>query len=59
MGREEIQNKALNIAVSNKRCGLGISMGVGKTRIGLQHMIKNFNPMVNYLVVAPKRSIFQ
>ena len=59
MGREEIQDKALNIAVSNKRCGLGISMGVGKTRIGLQHMIKNFNPMCSYLVVAPKRSIFQ
>ena len=59
MSREQVQEQALGIATNNKRCGLGISMGVGKTRIGLQHMIKNFNPMVSYLVVAPKKSIFQ
>jgi len=59
MSRDQVQEKALDIAINNKRCGLGISMGVGKTRIGLQHMIKNFHPMVSYLVVAPKKSIFQ
>jgi superfamily II DNA or RNA helicase len=59
MSRDQVQEKALEIAISNKRCGLGISMGVGKTRIGLQHMIKNFHPMVSYLVVAPKKSIFK
>ena len=34
--REEVQKEALDIAIDNKRCGLGISMGVGKTLIGLQ-----------------------
>ena len=31
--REVIQADALLIASKHKRCGLGISMGVGKTRI--------------------------
>ena len=59
MGRAEVQSKALDIALTNHRCGLGISMGVGKTRIALQHMIKNFNQFSTFLVVAPKKSIFK
>ena len=59
MSKDDVQQEALDIANSNRRCGLGISMGVGKTRIGLQHMVKNYNPMVTYLVVAPKKSIFK
>ena len=39
--REKVQKKALEITLGHKRCGLGISMGVGKTRIALQHLIKN------------------
>ena len=57
MGRDEVQKEALDIALNNKRCGLGISMGVGKTRIGLQHLIKSFNPFLSVLVVIPKLSI--
>jgi superfamily II DNA or RNA helicase len=59
--REEIQQEALTVALNNKRCGLGISMGVGKTLIGLRY-IEHFQgghmdkPRV--LVVAPKLSIF-
>ncbi|MBC8396313.1 MAG: hypothetical protein H8E16_04350 [Flavobacteriales bacterium] len=59
MSKDEIQEEALKVAISNNRCGLGISMGVGKTRIGLQHMVKNYNAFVKYLVVAPKKSIFK
>lgn len=59
MSRKTVQAEALDIATSNKRVGLGISMGVGKTRIALQHMIKNYTPMLNVLVVAPKRTIFK
>tara|TARA_B110000967_G_scaffold199304_1_gene233548 strand:- start:1324 stop:2424 length:1101 start_codon:yes stop_codon:yes gene_type:complete len=59
MSRDKVQEEALNIAISNKRCGLGISMGVGKTRIGLKHMVHCYNPMIKYLVVAPKKSIFK
>ena len=59
MGRTEVQKDALDIATSNNRCGLGISMGVGKTRIGIQHLQANYNPFVKALVVVPKLSIQQ
>ena len=60
--REQVQQEALAIALSNKRCGLGISMGVGKTLIGLRY-IQKINEGRLYkakvLVVAPKLSIFE
>lgn len=59
--RDEIQQEALEVAKANKRCGLAISMGVGKTYIGLQHMdwyLKNVNVNAKFLVAAPKKSIF-
>jgi superfamily II DNA or RNA helicase len=59
--REEIQEKALDIAKSYKRVGLAISMGVGKTYIGLKHMdwyLKKVNSDAKFLVVAPKKTIF-
>lgn len=59
--RDTVQNEALEIAKNHKRCGLAISMGVGKTYIGLQHMdwyLKEVNVDAKFLVVAPKRSIF-
>lgn len=59
--REEIQKQALDIAIDNKRCGLGISMGVGKTLIGLQYIDHFQRVMKNkprVLIVAPKISIF-
>lgn len=59
MSRDEIQEKALDILSKHHRCGLNISMGVGKTRIALQHMIKNFNQFSAFLVVAPKKIIFK
>ena len=59
--RDEIQQEALDMAIANKRCGLGISMGVGKTLIGLRYIdyyqqanMKN----LRVLIVAPKVSIF-
>lgn len=59
--REEIQQEALDMAITNKRCGLGISMGVGKTLIGLQYIDyyqKANMGKLRILVVAPKISIF-
>mgnify|MGYP006277480175 CR=1 FL=1 len=57
--KDEIQDLAL-AAIGNKdRCSVGISMGVGKTLIGLKHMAKNYTDCSKFLVVAPKRSIFQ
>ena len=57
MGRDEVQSKALSIITSINRCSLAISMGVGKTRIALQHMMKNYNKFSSFLVVAPKKTI--
>jgi len=59
--REEIQEEALSIIVKQKRCGLAISMGVGKTLIGLKYIdhFQNSNQRkLKVLVVAPKVSIF-
>jgi superfamily II DNA or RNA helicase len=60
--REQVQQEALDIALKHKRCGLGISMGVGKTLIGLQYLKTLWDNSVDgvrILVVAPKLSIFQ
>lgn len=59
--RDEIQQEALDVAIKHKRCGLGISMGVGKTLIGLKyidHFQKANMDKLKVLVVAPKLSIF-
>jgi superfamily II DNA or RNA helicase len=59
--RDQIQQEALDVAVKHKRCGLGISMGVGKTLIGLKyidHFQKASMDKLKVLVVAPKLSIF-
>jgi len=59
--REEIQNEALTAAVHYNRCGLAVSMGVGKTLIGLRYIdyYQNRNMhKLNVLVVAPKLTIF-
>ena len=59
MNREEVQNHALSILKVNNRCSLGISMGVGKTRIAYKHMLGHYNSFAEFLVVAPKHSIIQ
>lgn len=59
--RDQIQEEALNIALMNRRCTLAISMGVGKTYIGLQYIQHFMNILgpIRVLVAAPKVSIFQ
>lgn len=61
--REEIQQQALETILRHKRCGISVSMGVGKTYIGLQYLDTLFKaakkPNAKFLVVAPKRDIFQ
>jgi superfamily II DNA or RNA helicase len=60
--RDQIQEDALNVALTHKRSGLAISMGVGKTLIGLNYINnlqgKNMGRL-RVLVVAPKLSIFE
>ena len=57
MSRQSVQEDALKIALNHKRCGLAISMGVGKTRIAIQHFQRSYNPFIKALVVIPKLSI--
>ncbi len=57
MSREEVQQQALDLALKNNRCGLGISMGVGKTRIAIQHLQKCYDPFIRVLVVVPKLTV--
>jgi superfamily II DNA or RNA helicase len=59
--RNEVQQEALQIALNTNRCGLGISMGVGKTLIGLRYLstLSLQNDDFKALVVAPKLSIFE
>ena len=59
MSRDIVQETALDIALKNKRCGLGISLGVGKTRIAIQHLQRNYDPFIKALVVIPKHSVAQ
>jgi superfamily II DNA or RNA helicase len=61
MTREEIQKEALNKVTSIRRCTAALSMGVGKTLIGLQYIDEYQSTSLldlRVLVVAPKLSIF-
>ena len=55
--RTDVQLEAVNSLLNNNRSGVAVSMGVGKTLIGLRHL-DSVTP-AKVLVVAPKKSIFQ
>lgn len=59
--RDRVQQEALDAVRSRKRSGLAVSMGVGKTLIGLKHMkeLLNADEFAQFLVIAPKVSIYQ
>lgn len=59
VNRDNVQKDALKVALNNNRCGLGISMGVGKTRIAIEHLKRNFHPLIQVLVVVPKNTVKQ
>lgn len=55
--RTDVQSEAVESLLKTKRSGVAVSMGVGKTLIGLKHL-DTLAP-ARVLVVAPKKSIFQ
>ena len=57
--RDSIQEDALKEALKHKQCSLSLSMGVGKTFVGLQYIDHYYNDVLRVLVVAPKRSILE
>ena len=57
ISRDKVQQDALDIAINNNRATLGISMGVGKTRIAINHLEKLYDAFIRVLVVVPKWSV--
>jgi superfamily II DNA or RNA helicase len=55
--KDQIQTETLAALRPHHQAGAGVSMGVGKTLIGLKHMAENYTDYSRFLVVAPKRSI--
>ena len=55
--KDEIQAQALTAIGDRKQAGVNISMGVGKTRLGLKHMNARYTDTAKFLVVYPKNSI--
>jgi superfamily II DNA or RNA helicase len=56
--KDRIQAEALAAVEPLRRAGVGVTMGGGKTTIGLKHMAKRLRPGSKFLVAAPKVSIF-
>jgi superfamily II DNA or RNA helicase len=57
--REQIQKDALDAMEGKHRSSIAVSMGVGKTLVGLKHMKKEYdNGKRKFLVVAPNLPIF-
>jgi superfamily II DNA or RNA helicase len=57
--REEVQDEGFELSTIHYRCGFGISMGVGKTLIGLRNMEFRYKQgKRRFLIVAPKKSIY-
>ena len=57
INRDQVQEEALKVSLDNDRCTLGISMGVGKTRIAIKNLQERYDPFISALVVVPKLSI--
>lgn len=58
--KDDIQEEALQAVLPHDRCGAAITMGGGKTRLGLRHMVEMEKlSLYRYLVVAPKKRIFK
>lgn len=57
--KQAVQEEALRISRPLRRRGLGLSMGVGKTKVGLMDMHEEYESDDDmFLVAAPKLSIF-
>ena len=57
--KQEVQDEALDVLQDYNRATAAVSMGVGKTLIGLKHMEQNYRKGFKFLVVAPKLAILK
>jgi len=62
MNKQELQDKlqddALTAVGNDSRVGIDVVTGGGKTLLGLKHMASQYTESSMFLVVAPKKSIF-
>lgn len=56
--KSNVQQEALKEIAKYKRATVVMSMGLGKTLLGLLDMAARFNEFSTFLVVAPKKSIY-
>jgi len=56
MNKNTVQKEALDEINKHQRCGVAISMGVGKTRLAIKHL-QQFDAKTIALVVIPKLSV--
>ena len=57
--KDTIQEEALAALIKAKNGTAAMSVGTGKTLVGLKHMDMHYTDTSFFLVVAPKKSIFQ
>lgn len=57
--KDQIQGEALKVILPLKRCSVAISMGVGKTLIGLKYLHNNYTEFSRFLVAVPKISVIE
>lgn len=58
--QEAVQQEALDQAIHHRFCTLGISVGVGKTKIALDYLNQCYtNPSLKFLIVIPKLSLIK
>ena len=55
--KDNIQTEALNAIGDLQKAGIAVSMGVGKTLLGLKHMAKFYHDNARYLVVVPRKKV--
>jgi len=56
--KDEIGDEALRAVLPLHRAGVGITMGGGKTLVGLRHMDANYTDYIRFLVVGPKNEVY-
>lgn len=56
--KDEVGDEAIAAVLPLDRAGVGVTMGGGKTLIGLRHMNAHFTDYAKFLVVGPKNEVY-
>lgn len=55
--KNKIQTEALDAVGDLQKAGIAVSMGVGKTLLGLKHMAKFYHDNARFLIVIPRKKV--